>query len=104
MNATLLPSLLIMLLQCHFADLSLNPLAQVRLVELFGDANGIANRLGRRTAVTDDGHLLAAQQRRTTELRIIQSFLDAAKGLPREECASLRDQSLRPIGFEQSHN
>src|SRR6266508_3670880 len=50
--------------QSHFAQFTLDALAQLGFIELLGDADRVADGFGRRAAVTDQHDLLAAQQRR----------------------------------------
>src|SRR6266508_3526941 len=57
--------------QSHFAQFTLDALAQLGFIELLGDADRVADGFVRRAAVTDQHDLLAAQQRRPAEFRII---------------------------------
>src|SRR5262245_43750352 len=90
--------------QRQFAEFALDVVAQIGFVKLLGDADGVADRFWRRAAVTDQGDLLAAEQRRPAEFRIIQAFLDAAKGLSRKNRSGLRQNGLTQFGFKQPHN
>src|SRR5262245_50624657 len=86
--------------QGQSAEFVLDVFAQVGFVKLLGDADRVADRFWRRTAMTDQGDLLAAEQRRPAEFRIVQTFLDAAKGLTRKNRPGLRQNGLTQFGLE----
>src|SRR6266508_2011271 len=90
--------------QSHFAQFTLDALAQLGFIELLGDADRVADGFGRRAAVTDQHDLLAAQQRRPAEFRIIEALLDAAESLSRQDRPGLRQHRLTQLGLEQTHD
>src|SRR5262245_5049281 len=90
--------------QSHFAQLTLDALAQLGFVELLGDADRVADGFGRRAAVTDQHDLLASQKRRPAEFRIIEALFDAAEGLSRQDRPGLRQHRLSQLGLEQTHD
>src|SRR5262249_37714850 len=58
-----------------FFDVALNQLVDTILGQPLRPANGILNRLGRRTTMADHGNPVDTEKRRTTEFRIINSLL-----------------------------
>src|SRR5262245_34698975 len=90
--------------QSHFAQFALDALTQIGFIEFLGDADRVADGFRRRAAVTDQHDLLAAQQRRSAEFRIIEALLDAAESLSGQDSSGLRQHRLSQLGLEQSHN
>src|SRR6267143_5604823 len=56
---------------------ALNQLMDATLCQPLRPANGILDRLGRRTSMADHGNAVNAQERRPTEFRVIDSLLQA---------------------------
>src|SRR5436190_12675668 len=77
------------LLQSQLRKLSFDRIVYVVFAELAGDANGILNRIRIRPAMTDNGNSLDAKQRSAAEFGIIQTPLERAKRVLRENSADL---------------
>src|SRR5262245_43586023 len=87
--------------QPEFRELFLDHIVHVVFAELARDAYGVLDCVCVGSAVTHDGDSLDAQQRGSAELRIIQTALEGAECVLREDRPDLCRE--RPMQFLPEH-
>ena len=80
--------------QSEFREFRFDGVIHVVFAELVGHADGVLDRVGIGSAVTNDGNSLDAEQWRAAVLGIIQPALEIAKRILRKDGADLCGESF----------
>src|SRR5262245_45960244 len=86
--------------KAKLGEFGLDGVIYIVFAEFAGDTNGVLDRVGVRSSVTHDRDSLDAEQRRPSELRVIEPALEFIKSVLRKNGADSRRQGFLQFAFE----